>query len=113
MMPSTVLVTRKGSTPMSHNRMNAPAASLVCSVLNTRWPVNDACMAFSAVSKSRISPTSTTSGIVAQDAAQARGKRQPHLGVHLDLIDALQLVFDRVLGRDDLGFLAADFAQRR
>ena len=38
------------------------AASFVCSVLNTRWPVSDAWIAFSAVSISRISPTSTTSG---------------------------------------------------
>ena len=29
---------------------------------NTKWPVNAACTAISAVSKSRISPTSTTSG---------------------------------------------------
>ena len=39
-----------------------PAASLVCSVLNTRWPVSEAWMAFSAVSRSRISPTRTMSG---------------------------------------------------
>ena len=37
-------------------------ASLVCRVLNTRWPVRDAWMALSAVSRSRISPMSTTSG---------------------------------------------------
>ena len=34
-----------------------PGASLVWSVLRTRWPVNEALMAISAVSRSRISPT--------------------------------------------------------
>ena len=59
---STVLATRNGSTPMSISRVKALAASFVCSVLNTKWPVSEAWMAFSAVSISRISPTSTMSG---------------------------------------------------
>ena len=37
-------------------------ASFVWSVLNTKWPVSEAWIAFSAVSISRISPTSTMSG---------------------------------------------------
>ncbi len=40
----------------------APAASLVWTVLKTRWPVSEAWMAISAVSRSRISPTMITSG---------------------------------------------------
>ena len=60
--PSTVLATRNGSTPMSMSRVKALGASLVCSVLNTRWPVSDAWMALSAVSMSRISPMRITSG---------------------------------------------------
>ncbi len=40
----------------------ALGASLVCRVLNTRWPVSAACTAISAVSRSRISPTMMTSG---------------------------------------------------
>src|SRR5207342_1851889 len=40
----------------------APAASFVCSVENTKWPVSAACTAISAVSASRISPTMITSG---------------------------------------------------
>ena len=35
---------------------------LVCRVDSTRWPVSEACTATSAVSRSRISPTITTSG---------------------------------------------------
>ena len=38
------------------------AASFVCSVENTRWPVSAAWTAFSAVSRSRISPTMMMSG---------------------------------------------------
>ena len=38
------------------------AASLVCRVLNTRWPVNAASTDMVAVSLSRISPTIMTSG---------------------------------------------------
>ena len=40
----------------------APAASLVCTVESTRWPVSEAWIAISAVSRSRISPTMMTSG---------------------------------------------------
>ena len=48
--------------PMSIRRVKALGASLVCSVLKTRWPVSDAWMALSAVSRSRISPIRITSG---------------------------------------------------
>ena len=47
---------------MSCSRVMAPGASLVCSVEKTRWPVSEAWMAISAVSRSRISPTRITSG---------------------------------------------------
>ena len=40
----------------------ALGASLVCSVENTRWPVSEAWIAISAVSRSRISPTRITFG---------------------------------------------------
>ena len=48
--------------PMSTSRVTALGASLVWSVESTRWPVSDACSAICAVSWSRISPISTTSG---------------------------------------------------
>ena len=57
-----MLATRYGATPSSSNRVSALGASLVCSVDSTRWPVSAACVAISAVSASRISPTSITSG---------------------------------------------------
>ena len=53
---------RNGSTPMSVRRGNAPAAVFVWSVENTMWPVSEALMAISAVSRSRISPTMILSG---------------------------------------------------
>ena len=51
-----------GSMPMSVSRVTVDGASSVCSVERTRWPVCAACIAIFAVSWSRISPTSTTSG---------------------------------------------------
>ena len=39
-------------------------------------------------------------------------ERQTDLGMHLDLVDAVQLVFHRVLGGDDLGLVALDFQER-
>ena len=96
---------------MSHNRMNAPAESLVWSVLKTKCPVSDACVAFSAVSRSRISPTSTHVRVVTQDASQAGGKCQADLWVHLNLIDALKLVLDGVFGGNDFVFFVLDLGQ--
>src|SRR5215468_3470983 len=51
-------------------------------------------------------------GVVAQDAAQAPRERQPLLLVDLNLGDAAQLVLDRVLDREDLVLVVADFVQR-
>ena len=55
-MAWTLEAMRNGLTPMSIRRVMADGASLVCSVLKTRWPVRAAWMAISAVSASRISP---------------------------------------------------------
>ena len=51
-----------GFTPRSIRRGTVPAASFVCKVEKTRCPVRAACMAVSAVCKSRISPTRIMSG---------------------------------------------------
>ena len=42
-------------------------------------------------------------GVVTQNRPQRGGERQPDLRVDLDLVDAFELVLDRVFGRDDLG----------
>ena len=47
-----------------------------------------------------------------QDGRQHRGEGQPGLGVHLDLVDAVQPVLDRVLDRDHVDLGLADPAQR-
>ncbi len=49
--------------------------------------------------------------IVPQNAPQAGGESESHLGVHLDLVDAVEMILDGVLGGDDLGFVALDFVQ--
>jgi hypothetical protein len=51
-------------------------------------------------------------GVVPKDRPEARGKGQPDLRVDLDLVDPLELVLDRILGRDDLGLFVADLVQR-
>ena len=99
---STVAVMRNGSTPMSRSRVIELGASLVCSVLNTRCPVSDACTAIWAVSRSRISPTRMLSGSCRRIARRAGGERQVDLVVDRALDDAVDVVLDRVLGGDDL-----------
>ena len=51
--------------------------------------------------------------ILAQDRAQGVGEGQPDLRMHLDLVDSLQLVFDRVLDVDDLLGRGIELGQRR
>src|SRR5699024_9856038 len=43
-------------------------------------------------------------GVLAQKRAQRVGKRQPHPGVHLDLVDAFEVDFHRVFGGGDVAF---------
>ena len=59
-------------------------------------------MAFSAVSRSRISPMRMMSGSCRRMLRSDVAERQPDLRMHLDLVDALELVLDRVFGGDDL-----------
>ena len=77
MIISTEDAIRKGSMSMSVRRVSAPGASLVCSVLSTRWPVSEARMAMSAVSRSRISPTIITSGSWRSTARSECAKVRP------------------------------------
>ena len=55
----------------------APAASFVCRVLKTRWPVTAACTAIAAVSSSRISPTMMMSGDWRRIERRPRAKVSP------------------------------------
>jgi hypothetical protein len=50
--------------------------------------------------------------ILAHDRAQRAGEIQPDLRLHLDLVDAFELVFDRILDRDDLHVRRVDLRQR-
>ena len=75
------LDTRNGSTPISTRRVTAPAASLVCTVENTRWPVSEASMAICAVSLSRISPTMMMSGSCRRKARRPLAKVSPIFGL--------------------------------
>ncbi len=55
-------------------RSTVLAASIVCSVESTRWPVSAASMAISIVSTSRISPMRMTFGACRSAARRARAK---------------------------------------
>ena len=80
MTSSMAEATRKGSMPMSMRRVIAPGASLVWRVENTKWPVSEARMAMSAVSRSRISPTMMTSGSWRSTWRRALAKVRPISG---------------------------------
>jgi len=67
--------------PMSWSRVTAPIAVFVCSVDSTRCPVREACTAISAVSRSRISPTMTTSGSWRRIARRPRAKVMSTFGL--------------------------------
>src|SRR5690606_5542973 len=49
--------------------------------------------------------------ILAHDAAQRVGEIQPDLWLGLDLVDAFDLVFDRILDGDDLDVGGVELAQ--
>src|SRR2546422_903398 len=51
-------------------------------------------------------------GVLAHDVAQTGRERQPDLRLHGDLVDALQLVLDGVLDRDDLALRRVDLVER-
>jgi len=66
--------TTKASTPISVSRVTALGASFVCIVESTKCPVSAARMEISAVSRSRISPTITTSGSLRSTVRSAFAK---------------------------------------
>ena len=102
MTAMTELATRNGWTPISTSLVTALGASFVWSVLKTKCPVSEAWIAVFAVSSSRISPTRRMFGILPQHGTDDACERHPDLGLHLALVDAGQVVLDRVLGGDDL-----------
>src|SRR5947208_3380708 len=63
--------------PISMRRVTADGASVVCRVDSTRCPVRAACVPIWAVSRSRISPTSTMSGSWRRIDRRARGNVRP------------------------------------
>ncbi len=77
MTPIVDEVTRNGSISISRRRVNADAALLVWSVVNTRWPVSAASTAVFAVSLSRVSPTSSTSGSWRRNARRIAANVSP------------------------------------
>src|SRR5437762_2351011 len=78
---------RYGSTPMLMSRVIELGASLVCSVLSTRWPVSDACTAMRAVHVDGAVVENTHHDLLARRARQG-GKSQVDLSAVHDGADA-------------------------
>ena len=91
-----------GSTPMSSRRVTAPAASLVWSVESTRWPVSAAWIAISRRLEVADLADHDDVRVLAQDRAQAAANVRPIFGLTWIWLMPCELVFDRVLDRDDL-----------
>ena len=86
---------------MSTRRVSVFGASFVCSVESTRWPVCAALMRDLRRLEVADFADHDDVRILAQERAQRRGERQADLRVDVDLVDAGQLDFRRVLrGRD-------------
>ena len=102
-----------GSTPMSIIRVIVLAASFVCSVESTRWPVSAALTR--DVGRLLVADLADQDDVrvLAQDRAQGPGERQPALGVDRHLVDAVDAVLDRVLDRDDVDVGLRDLVHAR
>ena len=86
-------------------RETVEAASVVCRVVNTRCPVSAAAKAILAVSGSRISPTTMTSGACRSRRSQ-RGREVRRVDPDFHLLDHAAvmgvLIFDRVFNGDNV-----------
>jgi len=101
-MAITLDATRNGCTTMSTSRVMALGASLVCRVLNTRWPVQrrlDGDLGRLVVADLA---DEDDVGRLPQHGADDAGEVQADLVLHLHLVDPGQVILDGVLGRDDL-----------
>ena len=107
------LATMLGSTPRSNRRDTAATALLVCSVLSTMWPGHRGLERdLGRLLVAHLADEDHV-GVLAQDRPQHAGERQAGLRVDLDLVDARQLVLDRVLDRDDVDLGAVVLGEQR
>ena len=104
--------TRYGSTPMSTRRVNAPGASLVCK--RRKHEVAGQRRLHGDLGRLLVADFADENdvGIVTQNRTQAAGKGQARFFRNLDLVDALELIFDGVFDGDDFAQGIIDFIQR-
>ncbi len=81
--PTRVELIRKRSTPRSSRRVMAEAASLVCRVEKTRWPVSAAWIGVLGGLEVADLADHDDVRVLAQDVAQRGGEGDPDLGLHL------------------------------
>ena len=91
-----------GCTPISTRRVTAPAASLVWRVL--KHQVTGERRVDRDLGRLVVANLADHDdvGILAQEGAQPHAKVRPIFGLHLHLVDALELVLDRILGGEDV-----------
>ena len=78
-------------------------ASLVCSVESTKWPVSAALTRdFGGFEVADLADHDDV-GVLPQERAQGHREVQADLVVHLHLVDAVQVVLDRIFGGADVG----------
>jgi hypothetical protein len=85
----------------------ALAASFVCRVESTRWPVSAAWIALAGGLGVADLADHDDVGILPQDGAQALGEAEPILRLQCGLVEAFEHVLDRVFDGGDVHVSAA------
>ena len=106
-MPFTVAAIKDGSRPMLRSRVMLDAASIASSVLRTLRPLSAACMAIWAVLLIADRADHDDVRVLPEDGPQGVGESQVVSDRHRTM-PSIKLVFDRILGGDDL---IGDFIQ--
>ena len=98
--------------PISTRRVIALAASLVCSVDSTRWPVSADSIAIWAVSRSRISPTMMMSGSARIIERRPVEKCRPAFELTCTCVMPSSWYSTGILDRDDVLLDRVELAER-
>ena len=99
--------------PMLRRRDTVDGASLVCSVESTRWPVSAALTRdLGGLEVANLADHDDVR-VLPQERAQRGREVQADVLVHLHLVDAVQVVLDRILGGGDVAIDRVELGERR
>ncbi len=110
-IPTMLVASRNGSTPISTSRVIAPTAVLVCKRRHDQ--VSGEARLHGNFGSFEVANLADHDDIriLAQDRAQTTRERHIRLVVHLRLTDPGQVVFDRILHREDVDRGAFEFGE--